>query len=225
MLYNAPNRMTPRLLVIPGLDGDPSLLRSAAPDLFQAFRPVWFDHRLDDVAGGIDGMAERALAMLDADEEAQQPAYVCGESFGSTLALTLAHRYPDRVRGLVLLSGFAWYPRSSAWSAQLGLVMWRVLGDRLTRPLLELWRPIGVPGALGWRSPPAIRRAYLSQAVHHLPGYRGKCEIVVAFDNNVAEPRGPNAVCEPIPPNAPAKSAAFPLCSKTTIIRKTHTTT
>ena len=50
-------------------------------------------------------------------------------------------------------------------------------------------------------------------------------EIVVAFDNNVAEPRGPNAVCEPIPPNAPAKSAAFPLCSKTTIIRKTHTTT
>ena len=49
-------------------------------------------------------------------------------------------------------------------------------------------------------------------------------EIVVAFDNRVAEPRGPNAVCEPIPPNAPARSAAFPLCSKTTIIRKMHTT-
>jgi len=31
-------------------------------------------------------------------------------------------------------------------------------------------------------------------------------EIVVAFDNNVAEPRGPNAVCEPIPPKAPARS-------------------
>ena len=48
-------------------------------------------------------------------------------------------------------------------------------------------------------------------------------ENVVALDNSVAEPRGPNAVCEPIPPNAPARSAAFPLCSRTTIIRKTQT--
>ena len=50
-------------------------------------------------------------------------------------------------------------------------------------------------------------------------------EIVVAFESNVAEPRGPKAVCEPIPPNAPARSAAFPLCSRTTIIKKTQTTT
>jgi hypothetical protein len=50
-------------------------------------------------------------------------------------------------------------------------------------------------------------------------------EIVVAFDNNVAEPRGPNAVCEPIPPKAPARSAAFPLCSRTTMIRNRHTIT
>ena len=50
-------------------------------------------------------------------------------------------------------------------------------------------------------------------------------EIVVAFDKRVAEPRGPNAVWEPIPPNAPARSAAFPLCSKTTIIRKIQTIT
>jgi hypothetical protein len=43
---------------------------------------------------------------------------------------------------------------------------------------------------------------------------------VVAFDNIVADPRGPKAVCEPIPPNAPAKSAALPLCRSTTITRK-----
>ena len=48
---------------------------------------------------------------------------------------------------------------------------------------------------------------------------------VVALDNNVADPRGPNAVCEPIPPNAPARSAALPLCSSTTMIRNRHTTT
>ena len=32
-------------------------------------------------------------------------------------------------------------------------------------------------------------------------------DTVVAFESNVAEPRGPKAVCDPIPPNAPAKSA------------------
>ena len=48
---------------------------------------------------------------------------------------------------------------------------------------------------------------------------------VVAFESSVADPRGPNAVCEPIPPNAPAKSAAFPLCNRTTTIRNRQTKT
>ena len=50
-------------------------------------------------------------------------------------------------------------------------------------------------------------------------------EIVVALERSVAEPRGPNAVCEPDPPNAPARSAAFPLCKSTTTIRNRHTNT
>ena len=41
---------------------------------------------------------------------------------------------------------------------------------------------------------------------------------VVALVRNVAAPRGPNAVWLPAPPNAPARSAASPLCSNTTII-------
>jgi hypothetical protein len=47
---------------------------------------------------------------------------------------------------------------------------------------------------------------------------------VVAFESTVADPRGPNAVCDPIPPKAPAKSAAFPLWSRTTTIKNKHTT-
>jgi hypothetical protein len=50
-------------------------------------------------------------------------------------------------------------------------------------------------------------------------------ETVVALESIVADPRGPNAVCDPIPPNAPARSAALPLCSKTTMIRNRHTIT
>ena len=41
---------------------------------------------------------------------------------------------------------------------------------------------------------------------------------VVALVRNVAAPLGPKAVWLPAPPNAPAKSAASPLCSNTTII-------
>ena len=43
---------------------------------------------------------------------------------------------------------------------------------------------------------------------------------VVAFERNVAAPRGPNAVWLPAPPNAPAKSAASPLCSMITMIKR-----
>ncbi len=49
--------------------------------------------------------------------------------------------------------------------------------------------------------------------------------IVVAFERMVFAPRGPKTVCDPIPPNAPARSAALPLWSSTTIIRKRQITT
>jgi hypothetical protein len=48
---------------------------------------------------------------------------------------------------------------------------------------------------------------------------------VVARERNVAAPRGPNAVWLPAPPKAPARSAAFPLCSMITITRTKHTRT
>ena len=54
---------------------------------------------------------------------------------------------------------------------------------------------------------------------------KSTADIVVALESRVADPRGPKAVCEPIPPNAPARSAAFPLCSRTTMIRNRHTIT
>src|ERR1700691_5081089 len=48
---------------------------------------------------------------------------------------------------------------------------------------------------------------------------------VVARERKVAAPRGPNAVWLPEPPNAPAKSAAFPLCSIITATSTRHTST
>ncbi len=72
-------------------------------------------------------------------------------------------------------------------------------------------------------APPAFRVAKIESDID--VNINTMAEIVVAFDSSVAEPRGPNAVCEPIPPKAPAKSAALPLWSNTTIIKKMQTST
>src|SRR6185312_12761366 len=113
-----------RVLVIPGLDGDPGLVGAVAPWLFPGMRVLPFDHRLDPMAGGVEGLAERALAVLDADSQAETPAFVCGESFGGTAALTLARRHPARIRGLILLSAFGWYPTVFTRTRHLGLALW-----------------------------------------------------------------------------------------------------
>src|SRR5262245_50679424 len=46
---------------------------------------------------------------------------------------------------------------------------------------------------------------------------------VVAFESSVAAPRAPKAVWLPPPPNAPARSARFPVCSSTTKIKTSET--
>src|SRR5205085_4873894 len=108
-------------------------------------------------------------------------AYVSGESFGGTIALTLARRHPERVRGLILLSAFGWYPAASAYASRLGLAAWRLLGDLLAARVFALWRPVGAAGALGRRPPLALARAYRARPRLHLPGYRAKSAIALAF--------------------------------------------
>src|SRR6202044_2761338 len=48
---------------------------------------------------------------------------------------------------------------------------------------------------------------------------------VVRRVSKFAAPRGPNAVCEPCPPNAPARSADFPCWMRTTPMRNRQTIT
>jgi pimeloyl-ACP methyl ester carboxylesterase len=171
-----------RVLVIPGLDGDPRLLMQAAPRLLPGLRALPFDHRRAPIEGGMDELVERAVSILDADQAADRPALLCGESFGGTVALTIAHRHPERVRALVLLSTFGWYPATSARASRIGIHFWRLLGDRHASKIFRVWRPISVPGALGLRPPAALVQAYLSRHGLHLPTYRTKCQLSLHFD-------------------------------------------
>jgi pimeloyl-ACP methyl ester carboxylesterase len=141
---------------------------------------VWFDHSIDRADGGLEGLAERALHALDADAESDTPAYVCGESFGGPVALTLARRHPSRVRGLILVSTFGWYPARVA--GQLGLAAWRVLGDGISRHVLRLCHPFTLPGALGIPFPRNVARAYLGRPLGDIRAYRAKCELALHFD-------------------------------------------
>src|SRR5437868_5130205 len=93
-----------RVLVIPGLNGHPGLLMRSAPVLLPDWRAVAFSERLDLAGDGVAGLAERALGGLDGDRD--EKVWVCGASWGGTVARTLLHLRPARVKGLILLSAF-----------------------------------------------------------------------------------------------------------------------
>ena len=170
------------MLVIPGLDGDTGMLRTVAPRLFGGMRVLAFDHRFDTMEDGVEGLAERALAVLDADPGADAPALVCGESFGGTAALTLARRHPARVCGLILLSAFGRYPKMFAYVPRLHLRLWRILGDRWARRLLRVWRALTLPASLGWGCPSEVVRVYLRRPTIDVAAYCAKCEMALRFD-------------------------------------------
>jgi pimeloyl-ACP methyl ester carboxylesterase len=167
------------VLIIPGLDGSAGLWRAAAARVFGSLRPIIFDHSQDRAAGGLEGLADRALRLLDADDDSNLPAYVCGESFGGTVALTLARRRPNRVRGLLLMSTFGYYPSSRIGRA--GMALWKLLGDRLTDGLFKLAHPLTVPGAVGFGFKGELG-PYLRRSATDPAAVRQKCELSLGFD-------------------------------------------
>lgn len=168
------------MLIVPGLNGHPGLLLGAAPTLFPRWRPVGFNHHLDVAEDGVEGLARRALDGLGDDPS---PVFVCGESFGGTVALTMAHLAPERVRGLILFSAFGWHPSALARRGVRALAVWSFLGGRVWSPVYRAGRLASLPTQLGLQGvQTGLLRAYIARPRAHVAAYRRKAELSLTFD-------------------------------------------
>ncbi len=171
--------MVDRVLLVPGLNGHPGLLMRYAPVLFPGWEAVAFNHHLDLAEGGVPGLARRALEVLG---EGDERVFVCGESFGGTVALTLAHTAPERVNGLILFSTFGWHPSMLARRGARALALWTFLGQRIGGGVYRAGRLVSVPTQLGVRFPPELLRSYIDRPRAHVAAYRTKAELALTFD-------------------------------------------
>jgi pimeloyl-ACP methyl ester carboxylesterase len=176
------NERVPRVLIIPGLNGHPGLLLRAAPTLFPAWRSLAFNHHVDTATHGLAGLAERAVQVLDDDPDGSEPAFLCGESFGGTVALTVAHRYPERVRGLLLFSTFGWHPSNLARRGTAAMAVWSFLGHRVHTHVYRAGRLVSLPTQLGLSFPRDLFVDYISRPRAHVEAYRAKVELSLTFD-------------------------------------------
>jgi pimeloyl-ACP methyl ester carboxylesterase len=168
-----------RVLIIPGLNGHPGLLMRAAPRLFPTWEAIAFNHHRDLAADGVEGLTRRALDLVPAGDE---PLFVCGESFGGTVALTLAYQCPERVTGLILLSTFGWHPSNLARRGVGALALWSYLGGRVSTSMYRVGRLASLPTQLGLRFPPELLQHYIVRPRADVLAYRNKAELSLTFD-------------------------------------------
>jgi pimeloyl-ACP methyl ester carboxylesterase len=168
------------VLVIPGLNGHPGLLMRSAGALFPRWwEAVAFDHHLDLAEDGVQGLATRALTLVAGADE---PVFVCGESFGGTVALTLARLYPERVKGLILLSAFGWHPSTLARRGAVALAVWSFLGGRVGETVYRAGRMASLPTQLGLRFSSELLQSYIYRPRANVAAYRTKAELSLSFD-------------------------------------------
>lgn len=93
----------PLLVYLAGLDGTGELFFKQTPNLARSFRVVTFRSREDD-AFTYRSLADDIAAIIVSLGE--ERATIVGESFGGTVALSFALRYPSMVRRLVVINSF-----------------------------------------------------------------------------------------------------------------------
>lgn len=98
----------PLLVYIAGMDGTGELFYKQIPALCEAYRVVTFRLR-DRSDATFEDLTDDVAAIIKETGEAQ--ASIVGESFGGTIAMTFALRYPEMTERLIVINSFPYYRR------------------------------------------------------------------------------------------------------------------
>lgn len=113
------------LVLVPGMDGTGRLFYAQVPLLAPTYRVATFVLR--DSAADMDILVQDLAELVRGMTPNGAPAVICGESFGGTLAMSLAVRHPELVRALVVVNSFPRFlpqHRLDAALVALRLVPW-----------------------------------------------------------------------------------------------------
>jgi 3-oxoadipate enol-lactonase len=94
----------PPLVLVPGMDGTGRLFYRQVPLLAQRYRVATY--RLRDDAPGMATLVDDLAEVIRTMTRWGEPAVVVGESFGGTVALSLALARPELVAAMVVINSF-----------------------------------------------------------------------------------------------------------------------
>ncbi len=123
------NPQAPLFIYLPGMDGTGQLLSRQLAGLEQAFDIRCLTLPSGDLAPW-DQLTEQVVHLIEAELEhgAQQPVYLCAESFGGCLALKVMERSPHLFDRLILLNPATSFKQS----------FWIYWGSHLIQPVPNL---------------------------------------------------------------------------------------
>jgi pimeloyl-ACP methyl ester carboxylesterase len=119
----------PAIVLVPGMDGTGELFYRQIPLLENSYSVATY--ALRDDATSMDVLAEDLRQVIEQAAPVEKRAIVMGESFGGTVALTTALKYPEHVAGLVVLNSFPYFSpqfRLRLAIAAVSLMPWGAMG-------------------------------------------------------------------------------------------------
>ena len=180
----------PVIVLSHALGCDLSMWDGVVPLLKDQFTVIRYDHRNHGASDTaltsftIDDMADDVSALIK--EIAAEPVHFVGLSLGGMVGQSLAARYPDLVRSLVIANSASYYDDEAkkAWLSRIAMVKGSVLSS-ISKMVLERWF---TPGFLNSPHPAdihALEKIKATLEACKVPAYIESCNAVLNVDTRV----------------------------------------